>query len=157
MVLTFLSAIALANRIRHENTLETELKNLQAAAEQEKWKRASQFSLYCTFTGGISFGPDPVRDSMKSSIEPLELGGYNIECGENVISNLEKVIEIEDTCPYAYFHFAYCYKKINDPRWKESAIMAKEIFQNTISIPGYQSLHENGLKNVIDMLSETKE
>lgn len=59
-----------------------------------------------------------------------------------------KAIEEYPDFPFAYYAEANCLRDLNDPKYKDFANKASDIFKYTIQVPGHNRLHKSLLDNL---------
>ena len=143
--------------------LANEIKNLELStkAQEEKIKHieyteVSKYNAGGNKSGGVNnvrFVPTPIDDWNRGYVNFRTDGGIDFKCNDDAIEKCRSVIEKEPLYPFSYYFLAKCLKDKQDSKWREYALKARQIIQETTVIPGHHKHHDEILKDVNGLLN----
>ena len=74
----------------------------------------------------------------------------NINCEENGLETLQKVIDQYPDFPFSYVYLAACYGEENNPKWRKHAVVAMRLLENTTQVSGHHRQHDRMYQLVQD-------
>jgi hypothetical protein len=102
---------------------------------------------------GVPIVTTPIVDWSKDFVERQD-DKIDATCSSLAIKKCESVIQKLPSYPFGYYFLALCQKQNHNPEWKQNALKAKLILDNTTRIPGHHPDHDWVLTDVTRMLQD---
>ncbi len=81
-------------------------------------------------------------------------GKIGFDCSPEAVDACKTVIEKMPLYPFSYYFLAKCLKEQKDPLWREYALKAQRIFNETTTFPSHNGDHDVGFKEIAELLKE---
>ena len=133
---------------------QNEIKSLKRNVELSKFQDISLYNAMGNKSGKWNTIPlvrTPINDWNKKYAH-YEDGQIIFVCDPGAKKACREVIDKMPSYPFAYYFLAKCLKEENDNSWVDMAKKAKEILEFTTQLEGYNTDHENVLRDVKNLL-----
>jgi hypothetical protein len=81
-------------------------------------------------------------------------GKIGFDCSPEAVDACKAIIEKMPLYPFSYYFLAKCLKEQKDPLWREYALKAQRILNETTTFPSHNGDHDVALKEIGELLKE---
>ena len=81
-------------------------------------------------------------------------GKIGFDCSPEAVDACKAVIEKMPLYPFSYYFLAKCFKEQKNPLWREYALKAQRILNETTAFPSHHGDHDLAIKEIGELLKE---
>jgi hypothetical protein len=137
--------------------------NRQLAAHQQELAATKRYAYLATLTfngtpyvkGDITFSNDISQATEGTWFETGE-GTSRPVCTAAALQKNRNAIRLFPDFPFTFYALAYCLQRKADPEWRSYAEKAATIFEQTTTIGGHISMHDESLAYLRQILQQSK-